>query len=384
VNLFLLKKAVYQGLFVALLYVATLVLNDYFHVTNLKITNTDFYLDTVKKISKFDADKLVTTPLYIIEINDEDVKKYELNGYALPKSIINKILYKYEKSDASLLFLDLDISKPSCIESQKFSAVEFELLDILNSSKKRVILPSLDIAPLYKDINNSLVSILSVEYLADDDLSVKRYSTAKEGMDSVAYSIYKDLSQNDTNLSISKGWTDTKLSDLIIYKEFDKDDSYYSGLSKISLTQFLENNEEYVDAILMLGRVDKNSHDTFNTPIGVIPGIYINANAVMSMFYYGEIKSYYLLNALMAFILGFSFSSAFDYLKSKKYIAENKEDFVAGLGIMLFSLFCVMASYFLLESYSIWLDYQKVVFVFTLYEAVKIIKESKLFKRKKI
>ncbi|MDF1878136.1 CHASE2 domain-containing protein [Sulfurimonas sp. SAG-AH-194-C20] len=377
------NKAVLQGLFVSFFYVIFLIFNDYFHIINLKITDTDFYLDTIKQINKFDKTRLITTPLYVVEITDSDIQKYDLTGYALPKSIINKILYKYEKSDASLLFLDLDISKPSCIESQLFSKGEFELLDILNKSKKRIILPSLDVSPLYKDINNSLISILSVEYLALDDLSVNRYSLGTDAKESVAFSIYQGLTQNDTNLSESKNWTDEKLSNLIIYKEFDKANSYYSGLSKISLSQFLDDNVSYTDAVLMLGRVDKNSHDYFNTPIGVIPGIYINANAVMSMYYYGEIKSYYLLNALMAFLLGQGFSIAYEYLKYKKYVAENKEDFIAGLGIVIFSLLCIVSSYFLLEYYSIWIDYQKVVFVFTVYEAVKILKESKLLKKGK-
>lgn len=386
VNLSLLKKALWQGLYLSLVFIGTFLVNDYFHFINLKITDTDFYLDAVKQINKFDDNKLITMPLYVVEITDSDIEKYALSGYALPKSIINKILYRYERSDASLLFLDLDISKPSCIESQKFAEVEFELLDILNNSKKKVILPFIEEAPLYEKINNSLISLLSVEYLTDD-LRVTRYSTERNGRESASYRIYKSLSQSDANLSVSSNWIDSKLSKIILYKEYEGNDSYYSGLSKISLSQFLEGKNNYLDAIFMIGRVDKNAHDSFSTPIGVIPGIHINANAVMSMFYYGEIKSYYLINIFMAFLLGFSFTYVLEFLKSKPYIPDNIEEFLAGLGIMLFSFICVTASYFLLEFYSIWLDYQKVVFVFVVYETVRIISsklsESKLLKKGK-
>ena len=89
----------------------------------------------------------------------------------------------------------------------------------------------------------------------------------------------------------------------------------------------------------------------------------------------------------MAFLLGFSFTYIFESLKSKPYIPDNIEEFLAWAGIVLFSFLCVIATYFLLEFYSIWLDYQKVVSVFAVYETVRIISskslKSKLLKKGK-
>jgi len=348
------------------------------------VTDTDFYLDIIKKINKFDERKLITTPLYIIEIDDKDIKKYNLNSYAIPKSMINEILQKYNNTNAKLLFIDLDISKYSCIDSKEPTSSDLKLIETLNSSKKRILLPFMSNAPIYLEVNNTKVSTFSVEFIANDAKSVKTYSSQMKDKDTVAYAIYKEMTNSYNDLNTNQYWIDEKLSNLIVYKEFDKNNSYYSGLSKISLREFLTSDNSYEDAIFLLGRVDKNSNDLFNTPIGVLSGIEIHANAIMSMYYYGEIKSYHLLSILIAFILGFTFSFVFELLKINTNISKNKEDVAAGVGIMIFSALCLITTYFLLERHSVWLDYQKVVFVFTTYEVLKIIIENSLLKRKSL
>ncbi len=370
------QKSFKQGLWVALLYFILVMVNDVFHITNIKVSDTDFYLDTIKSVLKYDPNKLVTTPVYVVAITDEDVAKYKLNGYALPKQMIEKILKRYEKSDAKVLFLDLDIARYSCIDATAPTSADRAMLHTLNTLEKKLILSSFKTAPLYKELNNTQLSILSVEYEATSDRSVKSFNTSLQQKESVAYALYKEMAGGDIwALSKPKKWIDESFSNLIIYKEFDGANSYYSGLSKISLEKFLTSDDDFVDAILLLGRVDSDSHDFFNTPIGVLPGIYIHANSIMSMFYYGVIKSYYPLNLLIAFLLGMSFTLSFEYLKQKTELDESKEELLAAIGIVIFSSFCVVVSYFLLENYSIWLDYQKVVFVFSIYEAMKLISQ---------
>jgi CHASE2 domain-containing sensor protein len=241
---------------------------------------------------------------------------------------------------------------------------------------KKVILPALKRAPLYKELHNTQLSILSVAYEATSQRSIKTFNTNLKQKESVAYALYKEMAGGDIcALQQHNIWIDQAFSNRIIYKEFEGNSSYYSGLSRVSLEDFLTGDDSYTDAILLFGRVDSDAHDFFTTPIGVLPGIYIHANAVMSMFYYGAIKSYYLLNLFLAFVLGMSFTLVFEYLKQKTDLNEGKEELIAAFGIVVFSSLCIGISYFLLENYSLWLDYQKVVFVFSMYEFMKLLSQ---------
>jgi len=371
------QKSFKQGLWVALLYLLLLIVNDLLHITNIKVSNTDFYLDTIKSTLKFDKNKFVITPVYVIEITDSDIKKYNLNGYALPKEIIEKILKRYSASEAKVIFLDLDIGRYSCIDSNKPTVADENLVKNINHLSKKIILPFfVNHPPLYNQFNNPLISILSVEYLVSSDKNIKYFNTSIEQKESVSYVLYKEMAGGDVwALQEENRWIDKTFSNIIIYKDFDGNHSYYSGLSKLSLDEFLNSKDDFIDALLLIGRVDKGSYDFFNTPIGVLPGIYVHANSIMSMFYYGVIKSYYILNFFIAFFLGMGFNVAFEYLKLTTELDESQEELLAALGIIIFSSFCVVVSYFLLETYSIWLDYQKVVFIFSIYEVIKLISQ---------
>ena len=377
----MLKKALVQGAYVALLYCFVLIINNVFHLTNIKVTDTDYFFDILKEKSKFDADTLLLHPLYVVAIDDEDVKKYNIKGYALSKSVISKIITRYEASDAALLFLDLDISKYSCIDAKKPTSSDKVLVDVMGHLSKKVLLPHLKNAPLYKEFNTTHISFVSVKYYANDQRQVDSYLLEDRSVPSAAYAIYHEIDPNAKNLLQKSPWIDQRLSHLIVFKEFDGENSYYSGLSRLSLDDFLHTKKEFSDAVILVGRVDHDAHDNFDTPIGVISGIYLHANSVMSMFYYGIIKSYHLLNLLLAFILGFLFTLVFEMLKNKMDISEAKEDMIASVGVMIFLGLCAFLSYILLEYYSIFLDYQKVIFVFGAYEMVKIIANSSFLRR---
>ena len=377
----MLKKALMQGVYVALLYCLVLLVNNIFHLTNIKVTDTDFFFDMLKAKTKFNANKLLLHPLYVIAIDDNDVKKYKINGYALSKSLISGILQRYEQSDASILFLDLDISKYSCIDAQQATPSDNMLVSAINHLSKKILLPYLHNAPLYQELNNTNISYVSVDFQANGERQVDSYLLQENSIPSVAYTIYKEIDTEAENILTKSLWIDKRLSTLIVFKDFDGENSYYSGLSRLSLDQFLHSQNDFSDAVILVGRVDHDAHDSFDTPIGVINGIYLHANSVMSMFYYGKIKSYHLLNLLLAFILGFLFSLIFELLKSKMNLSETKEDMLASIGVMIFLFLCAGLSYILLEYYSIFLDYQKVIFVFGAYEAVKIIANSSLIRR---
>jgi len=380
------NHALKQGFILLFIYFVILSINDIFHFTNLKLSDTDFYLDTIKEINKFDKNKQIVSPIYVIEITDADVIKYKfLNKYALPKSLIRNIIQKYEQSEAQLLFMDLNIAKPSNLASDTPTKEDYKLLETINALTKKIILPKSDSAPLYSKIINPNIIYMSINYETKGDFTVRNYSTETNGTLGVAYYINREfLQQEPIQFNGASPWVDEKFLNVIVYKDFyENNNSYYSGLSKISLSQFLNSKNIFTDAIFLLGRVDKDSLDTFHTPIGVLPGIYLNANAIMSIFYYGEIRSYHLLNLFISFVLGFLFSICFSYLQIKTSISSKKEEMIAFLGIFIFSMTFLIISYLLLESYSIWIDYQKVIFAFTLYEGAKIFSSFKQLIRKK-
>lgn len=361
----LIKKN-YYGPIVLILYILIILFSKYFNFFNVNYLELDFLIDSYKKEQT--NTYTYRKPIYIVEITDSDVKKYLLGGYYLPRDALIRFLRICENKKVDTVFFDLNLYTTTSEGNRRLEVRDKALIEAINSTSLNIYLIENNESIIYKNIDNSKVHYVSASVEADSDYSVRDFDVSNKNY--VTYSLYENVTEKnitDVLKRYTSNWIDQDYSKKIIFKEFINQNSYYSGLSTITFDQFITSPQNYKNSVLLFGRTDIESHDLFNTPIGLMPGVYLHANSLMSLIHYGGIKSYYLLNAAFAFMVGWLYIVFRRYLDSREKVFNELEYELLEGGFMLLLVFVVIVvSYLLFGFYLIWIDFISIALALTL------------------
>lgn len=362
------------GFIVLLIYLILITLSKFFNVFNIDYLPLDFLVDSYKQTKK--TNYTYPKQIYIVEITDNDIIKYNLNGYYLPREPLIDFIKLCEARRVNSIFFDLNMYLSTSEGNTHLTRSDKLLVDTFNTNKTKLFLLENNNSIIYKQLKTNNIEYVDVNVKADFDYTVREVVTT-ESDNYIAYKLYEQITDKKASTILdnySSKWLDSDFSSIIIFKEFLDGNSYYSGLSKLSLDDFIQSKTNFKNSIILFGRVDSNNNDSFNTAIGVLPGLYIHANALMSMIHFGAIKSYYILNAVIAFLFGLLFSIYKDFLDSlEEDFNELQYEFLLIIFVTVGILTLVGLSYILFGYYTIWIDFITIILALTLMEFFEIL-----------
>lgn len=368
------KNHIKYGIIILCIYFLLIILSKIFNIFNIDYLPLDFLVDSYKKTKK--TNYTYPKQVFIVEITDHDIIKYNLDGYYLPRKPLIDFLELCEARRVNSIFFDLNIYFSTSEGNTHLTESDRKLIDTFNTTNTKIFLLENNDSIIYKQLNTNNIEYVDVNVKADFDYTIREIAT-KESDNYIAYKLYEEISSKKASAILdnySSKWLDSDFSSIIIFKEFLDENSYYSGLSKLSLDDFIQSKINFKNSIILFGRVDTHNNDSFNTAIGVLPGLYIHANALMSMIHFGAIKSYYILNAAIAFLFGLFFALYKDFLDS---LEENFNELQYELLLIIFVTVGVLTlvglSYVLFGYYTIWIDLITIILSLTLMEFFEIL-----------
>lgn len=378
------KKQILYGAAVCGVYLLLILVSRVLNIVNIDYVSLDFIIDSYKETHS----KIYRSPkrIFIVEITDKDVEKYGLHTYYLPRKLLAGFVDKCGKEDVNSIFFDVNLCFGTS-ENGSLSDADGILIDALNASGAQLYLIECPSGTIDGHLDGGNVDFVNVDVTADKDYTVRKMPS--DGLQAyVSYKLYERVG-GDTNRLLAlrdSPWIDGDMSGRIIFKAFHNAYSYYSGLTRMSYDAFMRSDLHFKDAVILFGRVDAGSKDFFNTAAGVMPGIYVHADTLMSLIHFGLVKSYYVLNALFAFLVGMAYAAFKAYLAaSKRAFSELQIEVAVYLLFAGCTLVLVAVSYLLFGLFTLWVDFITVMLAASIVETVEVIVTNvpALFKKTK-
>jgi CHASE2 domain-containing sensor protein len=275
---------------------------------------------TLDFLSKFEATRYAplpgpnAVPVRLVAVDDPTVKTYSQGSYIFNRGALTQILEGIESSSPKAIYLDFDLTRASnepVNGKASLSSGDKQFLEFLRQSRNHPIflnrIGGLEGTMLFgmkaRDLKLRNVCFVSPLNIRDQDNIVRRiprrvaasellpaseamFRTAQAGVGQS-----EDACSNATSTVTKKSpyaFQDAYggLGNRMVFREPE----LWGGFNIISARSVLETLQigTLDDAIVMVGRTDRESGDDHLTPMGWIPGVFIHVNELMTLMTFGR------------------------------------------------------------------------------------------------
>jgi CHASE2 domain-containing sensor protein len=245
-------------------------------------------------------------PVRLIQLDDATVSRYSTDSYVFNRGALTKVLTALEDSKPRAVFIDLDLSRAtneSVGGKPQLSSGDQGLIALLKRASFPVLLASLQ--PLEKSkLFGSSPRALGVRAcfvtpntIRDQDSLVRRIPRrvneaellpASEGLYRAARGEDACPSSLEARARSPYAFQDSYggIGNRMIFRQSE----LWQGLTAIPALSVLDNPTLGVfdDAIVLIGRTDRESGDDLLTPVGRVPGVLLHVNELMTILSYGR------------------------------------------------------------------------------------------------
>jgi CHASE2 domain-containing sensor protein len=275
---------------------------------------------TLDFLSRFEASRYAPSvapnavPVRLVAVDDLSVKTYSQGSYIFNRGALTQILEGIESSSPKAIYLDFDLTRASnepVNGKASLSSGDKQFLEFLRQSRNHPIflnrIGGLEGTMLFgmkaRDLKLRNVCFVSPLNIRDQDNIVRRiprrvaasellpaseamFRTAQAGVGQS-----EDACSNATSTVTKKSpyaFQDAYggLGNRMVFREPE----LWGGFNIISARSVLETLQigTLDDAIVMVGRTDRESGDDHLTPMGWIPGVFIHVNELMTLMTFGR------------------------------------------------------------------------------------------------
>jgi CHASE2 domain-containing sensor protein len=245
-------------------------------------------------------------PVRLIQLDDATVSRYSADSYVFNRGALTKVLEALEDSQPRAVFIDMDLSRAtneSVRGKPQRSSGDQALIAFLKRASFPVLFTSLQ--PLEKSrLFGSSPEALGIRAcfvtpntIRDQDSLVRRIPRrvseadllpASEGLYRAARGEDACPSSREARARSPYAFQDTYggIGNRMIFRQPE----FWQGLTAIPALDVLDSDTLNVfdDAIVLIGRTDRESGDELLTPVGRIPGVLVHVNELMTILSYGR------------------------------------------------------------------------------------------------
>ena len=280
---------------------------------------------TLDFLSKFEATRYApapapnAVPVRLVAVDDPSVKTYSQGSYVFNRGALRQILEGIELSSPKAIYLDFDLtraSNESVNGKANLSGGDKQFLEFLRQPRNHPIflnrIGGLEGTMLLglkaRDLKLSNVCFVSPLNIRDQDNIVRRIPRrvaasellpASEAMFRVSQtSVGQAQNGQADDVCSSATSTVTKKSPYAFQDAYGgignrmvfREPELWRGYNTVSARSVLETTPLglFDDAIVMVGRTDRESGDDHLTPMGWIPGVFIHVNELMTLMTFGR------------------------------------------------------------------------------------------------
>ncbi len=273
-------------------------------------------LEATRYGPKMDANAV---PVRLVAIDDAMVEKYSPGSYVFNRGALTQLLEGIESSSPKAIYIDFDLTRASnepVKGKASLSSGDKQFLEFLRQPRDHPIflnrIGGLEGTMLFglkaRDLKLRNVCFVSPLNIRDQDNIVRRIPRrvaasellpASEAMFRTAQASVGPAKngQTDDACSSASSTVTTKspyafqdayggLGNRMVFREPE----LWGGFNIISARSVLETTQigTLDDAIVMVGRTDRESGDDHLTPMGWIPGVFIHVNELMTLMTFGR------------------------------------------------------------------------------------------------
>ncbi len=324
-----------------------------------------------------------TMPVRLIELDDATIEQYSKGMYVFHRGSLAKLLNAVGADKPAAVFIDMDLTRPTG-EAGAWSPGDNILLHTLNTPRNYPLLINttttlkntrvLGLAAETFLQNHTSICFVSPTAIRDADFLVRRIArrtnfNAPFPAAEALFEISKKPNAGCPNTTIQKT-SSTKpngdvyggVSNRMIFREPE----LWPGFAKISASDVLTGATSglFSNALVLVGRTDKESFDEHLTPVGRFPGIFVHVNELMTLLSFGHKVQPItpLLGAplaiiimLLALLLTPILTKIITGWLEKRLKIEVKRDNVFERPFIWVSLFAIGS--FMLHRYGLFMDY---------------------------
>jgi CHASE2 domain-containing sensor protein len=280
---------------------------------------------TLDFLSRFEASRYAPSvapnavPIRLVAVDDPTVKSYSQGSYIFNRGALTQILEGIEASSPKAIYLDFDLTRASnepVNGKASLSVGDKQFLNFLRQPREHPIflnrIGGLEGTMLFglkaRDLNLRNVCFVSPLNIRDQDNIVRRIPRrvaasellpASEAMFRTAQASVGPAKNGQTEDACSSATsTVTKKSPYAFQDAYGglgnrmvfREPELWGGFNIISARSVLETIQigTLDDAIVMVGRTDRESGDDHLTPMGWIPGVFIHVNELMTLMTFGR------------------------------------------------------------------------------------------------
>ena len=280
---------------------------------------------TLDFLSRFEASRYApnadasAVPVRLVAIDDLSVKTYSQGSYIFNRGALTQILEGIEASSPKAIYLDFDLTRASnepVNGKASLSSGDKQFLEFLRQPRNHPIflnrIGGLEGTMLLglkaRDLKLRNVCFVSPLNIRDQDNIVRRiprrvaasellpaseamFRTAQSGTGQARVGQIEDACSSATSSVTKKSpyaFQDAYggLGNRMVFREPE----LWGGFNILSARSVLETLQigTLDDAIVMVGRTDRESGDDHLTPMGWIPGVFIHVNELMTLMTFGR------------------------------------------------------------------------------------------------
>jgi CHASE2 domain-containing sensor protein len=275
---------------------------------------------TLDFLSRFEASRYAPSvapnavPVRLVAVDDPTVKTYSQGSYIFNRGALTQILEGIEASSPKAIYLDFDLTRASnepVNGKASLSSGDKQFLEFLRQPRNHPIflnrIGGLEGTMLFglkaRDLKLRNVCFVSPLNIRDQDNIVRRIprrvsaSELLPASEAMFRTAQASVGQSEDACSSANSSVTQKspyafqdayggLGNRMVFREPE----LWGGFNIISARSVLETMQigTLDDAIVMVGRTDRESGDDHLTPMGWIPGVFIHVNELMTLMTFGR------------------------------------------------------------------------------------------------
>lgn len=265
-------------------------------------------------------------PVRLVQLDDATVARYSKDSYVFNRGALTRVLEALEDSKPRAVFIDLDLSRATneSIGGQpQRSAGDRALIAFLKRRPFPVLFNSTQRLEKSKLLGSSpqelgvTACFVSPYAIRDQDSLVRRIPRRVSDADLLPASegLYRAAKGEDACASSAEARSKSPYAFQDTYggignRMIFRQPELWQGFTAVPALNLLDGATLGVfdDAIVLIGRTDRESGDDHLTPVGRIPGVLLHVNELMTILSYGRKVAPLspFLGALLAFVFTFT------------------------------------------------------------------------------
>jgi CHASE2 domain-containing sensor protein len=230
----------------------------------------------------------------LVEIADPTIQSYSPGSYVFNRGSLAQLLERLEADGPRAVFIDLDLSFPTneATNSLQLSQGDRRLLEYLKRPRGFPILLNSTQLPrrLLGQTDPKLPSLcwVSPQAILDQDGRVRRIPPTNTALPPAAHALYRIALGEACPKPIAPPAQVKRyeVGHRLVFRELE----LWRGVARLEASSVLDGSARglFEGAMVMVGRTDSNSFDTYSTPVGSMPGVHIHLHQLLTLISYGR------------------------------------------------------------------------------------------------